>query len=165
MQKKIRAILLLLLFCHMSFLGTVSDERPFFDLCGRAEAGWWSTTTELSFDDLYSSVSSRGVTLSDKLRSNEGCTVSMVGFMAPPLTPTINFFVLTREPMSICPFCGSDADWPTDIVVVKLDNPVTALPFDSPIRVTGTLELGSEVDVETGFVSLVRIKASSLEAM
>lgn len=165
MQKKIRAILLLLLFCHMSFLGTVSDERPFFDLCGRAEAGWWSTTTELSFDDLYSSISSRGVTLSDKLRSNEGCTVSMVGFMAPPLTPTINFFVLTREPMSICPFCGSDADWPTDIVVVKLDNPVTALPFDSPIRVTGTLELGSEVDAETGFVSLVRIKASSLEAM
>lgn len=164
MQKKIRAILLLLLFCHMSFSGTVSDERPFFDLCGRAEAGWWSTT-ELSFDDLYSSVSSRGVTLSDKLRSNEGCTVSMVGFMAPPLTPTINFFVLTREPMSICPFCGSDADWPTDIVVVKLDNPVTALPFDSPIRVTGTLELGSEVDAETGFVSLVRIKASSLEAM
>lgn len=164
MQKKIRAILLLLLFCHMSFPGTVSDERPFFDLCGRAEAGWWSTT-ELRFDDLYSSVSSRGVTLSDKLRSNEGCSVSIVGFMAPPLTPTINFFVLTREPMSICPFCGSDADWPTDIVVVKLDNPVNTLPFDSPIRVTGTLELGSEVDAETGFVSLVRIKASSLEAM
>lgn len=164
MQKKIRMILLLLLFCHMSVPGTVSDERPFFDLCGRVEAGWWSTT-ELSFDDLYSSVSSRGVTLSDKLRNNEGCTVSMVGFMAPPLTPTINFFVLTREPMSICPFCGSDADWPTDIVVVKLDNPVAALPFDSPIRVTGTLELGSEVDAETGFVSLVRIKASSLEAM
>lgn len=159
-----RILLLILLLAPVSLLGTAPASGPFFGLCGRAEA-FWGSTTELSFDDLYSSVSSRGVTISDKLRSNEGCSVSMVGFMAPPLTPTINFFVLTREPMSICPFCGSDADWPTDIVVVKLSEPVTALPFDSPIRVTGTLELGSEVDAETGFVSLVRIRATGLEAL
>lgn len=162
--KIIRILLLVMLLTPVSLLGTAPASEPFFDLCAKAEA-FWGSATELGFDDLYSSVSSRGVTISDKLRSNEGCTVSMVGFMAPPLTPTINFFVLTREPMSICPFCGSDADWPTDIVVVKLSEPVTALPFDSPIRVTGTLELGSEVDAETGFVSLVRIKATGLEAL
>ena len=38
----------------------------------------------------------------------------------------------------------------------------TALPFDEPIRVTGRLELGSQVDEETGFVSLVRIIAQSI---
>ena len=27
---------------------------------------------------------------------------------------------LTREPMALCPFCQSDADWPADIVVVHL---------------------------------------------
>ena len=75
------------------------------------------------------------------------------------------WFVLTREPMSICPFCSTDADWPADIVVVQLSEPVVALPFDRPISVTGTLELGTEVDAETGFVSLVRIQAQSLEAL
>lgn len=164
LSKVVKILLMLLLIAPICTERTVPSMGPFFNVCGRAEAFWWQTV-ELSFDDLYSSVSSRGVVLSDKLRSNEGNNVSMVGFMAPPLTPTINFFVLTREPMSICPFCGSDADWPADIVVVKLDEPVTALPFDSPIRVTGTLELGTEVDAETGFVSLVRIKADNLEAL
>ena len=166
MQSKIiKLLLLLLLLSPISIPGTAPAGEPFFGIQGRAEAAFWNSATEIGFDELYSSVSSRGVTLSDKLRSCQGQSVSMVGFMAPPLTPTINFFVLTREPMSICPFCGSDADWPTDIVVVKLSEPVTALPFDSPIRVTGTLELGTEVDGETGFVSLVRIRATSLEAL
>ncbi len=154
---------LALLLC---LLGTAPVGEPFFGFSGgRAQAAFWDTAEELAFDDLYASTSSRGVVLSDKLRSCAGKSVSMTGFMAPPLTPTINFFVLTREPMSICPFCGSDADWPVDIVVVKLTEPVKALPFDSPIKATGTLELGSEVDVETGFVSLVRIRAESLEAL
>lgn len=39
---------------------------------------------------------------------------------------------------------------------------VTALPFDRPITVSGQLELGYQLDNETGFVSLVRIMADSL---
>lgn len=164
-SKLIYLLSLLLLLAPISIPKAAPFRGPLFGICGQAEAAFWSSTTEIGFDELYSSVSSRGVVLSDKLRSCQGQSVSMVGFMAPPLTPTINFFVLTREPMSICPFCGSDADWPTDIVVVKLSEPVTALPFDSPIRVTGTLELGTEVDKETGFVSLVRINSTKLEAL
>jgi hypothetical protein len=87
----------------------------------------------------------------------------MEGFMAPPLKPTLDFFVLTRVPMSICPFCSSDANWPYDIVMVRLDKPVTSLPFDRPIRVEGRLELGSEIDEETGFVSVVRIRATRIQ--
>ena len=64
--------------------------------------------------------------------------------------------------MSICPFCSSDADWPSDIVVVEVAEPIVALPFDRPIQVSGVLELGTAVDEETGFVSLVRIKADTL---
>lgn len=167
MKRKALVIFLPVLFLIHSFLGAVLSGGPFlpaFSLCGKAEA-FWGEATEISFDELYASASSRGVTMSEKLKQNEANSVTMVGFMAPPLTPTINFFVLTREPMSICPFCGSDADWPTDIVVVKLSEPVKALPFDSPIKVTGTLELGTEVDAETGFVSLVRIRANNLEAL
>lgn len=126
----------------------------------RAEA-----SVSLSFDDLYASAStSSGLVFSDTLKNAEGEEVSMEGFMAPPLTPTISFFVLTAEPMSICPFCSSDADWPDNIVVVQLDKPVTALPFDKPIRVTGILSLGTQVDEATGFVSLIRIQADDLTA-
>jgi hypothetical protein len=114
----------------------------------------------LKFDEMYERASSLGIVLSDRLKSLEGKIVVMEGFMAPPLKPTLDFFVLTRVPMSLCPFCSSDADWPSDIVLVYLKTPVVALPFDRPIHVEGKLELGTKIDAETGFVSLVRIYAT-----
>lgn len=136
-------------------------------LYARAQAAWlpWfgEEATRLEFDEMYSGASAYGLELSSKLKSLEGKKVQMSGFMAPPLKPTLSFFVLTKVPMSICPFCSTDADWPNDIVLVKLSKPVTALPFDRPITVTGRLEIGSQVDPETGFVSLVRIIADSVE--
>lgn len=119
----------------------------------------------LSFDEMYSSVSSLGIVLSEKLKSFDGEKVVMEGFMAPPLKPTLRFFVLTSVPMSICPFCSTDADWPNNIVLVFLGKEFTALPFDRPIRVEGILELGSKTDEETGFVSLVRIYATKIEVV
>lgn len=119
---------------------------------------------ELSFDEIYSGWSADGLTFSDKTISLEGGTVTVSGYMAPPLTPTIHFFVLTEVPMSVCPFCSSDADWPDNIIVVKVDDPITALPYDTPITVTGTLEIGSETDEETGFVSQLRIHADSIDS-
>ena len=109
---------------------------------------------ELSFDEIYSAYSADGLTFSDKTLSLEGGT----------LTPTIHFFVLTEVPMSACPFCSSDADWPDNIIVVKVDDPITALPYDTPITVTGTLEIGSETDEETGFVSQLRVHADSIDS-
>lgn len=119
---------------------------------------------ELSFDEIYSGWSADGLTFSDKTISLEGGTVTVSGYMAPPLTPTIHFFVLTEVPMSVCPFCSSDADWPDNIIVVKVDDPITALPYDTPITVTGTLEIGSETDEETGFVSQLRVHADSIDS-
>ncbi|MDR2175069.1 MAG: hypothetical protein LBO82_03920 [Synergistaceae bacterium] len=116
----------------------------------------------LRFSEMYDGATPLGLSLSEKLKSLNGRVVAMEGFMAPPLKPTLSFFVLTRVPMSLCPFCSSDADWPYDIVLVCLEKPVIALPFDRPIRVEGVLELGTETDPETGFVSLVRIRATRL---
>jgi hypothetical protein len=119
----------------------------------------------LGFDEMYSSVSSLGLVLSEKLKSLDGKKVVMEGFMAPPLKPTLRFFVLTSVPMSICPFCSTDANWPNNIVLVFLGKEVTALPFDRPIRVEGILELGTKTDEETGFVSLVRVYATTIEVV
>jgi hypothetical protein len=67
--------------------------------------------------------------------------------------------------MSVCPFCSTDADWPDNIIVVKMNDSVTALPYDTPVSVTGTLEIGSEQDPETGFVSQLRISADRVQEM
>lgn len=128
-------------------------------------AGTATAAEEIRFSEMYDGATTRGLVLSDRLQSLAGHEVTMTGFMAPPLTPTIKFFVLAEYPMAICPFCSTDADWPDNIVVVKLDEPVVALPFDAPILVRGTLETGSAVDAETGFVSLVRIKAHQVSAV
>ncbi len=116
----------------------------------------------LNFEDMYAGATSEGLILSDSLLSLNGQNVTMQGYMAPPLKPTINFFVLTETPMDICPFCSTDADWPSDIVVVYMDDSVTALPYDQDITVSGQLEVGSYVDGETGFVSLVRLRGAEV---
>ena len=81
----------------------------------------------------------------------------MTGFMAPPLKAEATFFVLTRMPMAVCPFCETEADWPSDIVVVYTEEPISVVPFNFPIRVSGRLELGVYKDEAMGFVSRVRL--------
>lgn len=120
----------------------------------RATAAPGST---LTFDELYSRFGVLGLTFSDKVKTLEGSPVTIRGFMAPPLKAEANFFVLTEVPVSICPFCSSDADWPDDIVVVYLDRARTFEQANGLIEVNGTLEVGSWTDPETGFVSLLRV--------
>src|SRR5262249_44839780 len=98
-----------------------------------------------------------GLRFSERLLALRGAVVEMTGFMAPPLKAESKFFVLTREPMAVCPFCQSDADWPIDIVVIYLRRARALINSNDPIRVSGTLEVGSWTDPETAFVSQVRI--------
>lgn len=117
----------------------------------------FAATPRLGFDELYGKISVLGLEFSPRVKELKGNTISMRGFMAPPLKAEAKFFVLSSTPMSICPFCSSDADWPDDIVVVYLKSAQTFVQYNAPIDVTGTLEVGSWTDPETGFVSLLRI--------
>lgn len=110
-------------------------------------------TTEIDFGDLYE----RQTVFSSLAESLNGSDVEMTGFMAPPLKAEATFFVLTRMPMGVCPFCESEADWPSDIVVVYTEEPISVVPFNFPITVSGRLELGVFKDAAMGFVSRVRI--------
>jgi hypothetical protein len=94
----------------------------------------------------------------ERARKLAGTVVDMRGYMAPPLKPEIDFFVLTSLPTAICPFCDAAASWPDDIVLVKLSRPVRALAYDRLLNVSGVLEIGIETDTATGFVSLVRLR-------
>lgn len=122
-----------------------------------------ANAASLDFSEMYSGASSEGLVFSDTLNSLNGSQVTMTGFMAPPLKPSINFFVLTETPMAVCPFCSTDADWPYNIVVVYVDGSVDALPYDQEATVTGTLDLGSYMDGDTGFVSQVRLLDATVE--
>jgi hypothetical protein len=89
----------------------------------------------------------------------------MRGYMAPPLKAEARFFVLTAQPVAVCPFCQSDADWPQDIVVVYVGS--GGWRFRSaaePVEVSGVLDLGARTDPDTGFVSQVRLLSASVRA-
>ena len=122
-----------------------------------------ANAASLDFSDMYSGASSEGLVFSDTLNSLNGSEVTMTGFMAPPLKPSINFFVLTETPMAVCPFCSTDADWPYNMVVVNVNGSVDALPYDQEVTGTGTLDLGSYMDGDTGFVSQVRLLDATVE--
>jgi hypothetical protein len=111
----------------------------------------------LTFAQLYKSFGVRGMEFSDRLLALKGRTVSIEGYMAPPLKAESDFFVLTREPVSLCPFCQSDAEWPTDIVVVYLKGEAPLVGQGDKVLVSGRLEVGSWTDPKTGFVSQIRI--------
>ena len=105
----------------------------------------------------------KDLSFSKKAIDFQGKSVRIYGFMAPPLKAESRFFVLTKMPMSVCPFCESDADWPDDIVVVYTEEILRAVPFNVPIIVEGILDLGSYKDEESGFYSRVRLLKSEFE--
>ena len=116
---------------------------------------------DIHFSDLYA----KGTDLSEKAKSLNGQDVEIVGYMAPPLKAKANFFVLTKMPLAVCPFCDSEVDWPTDIVFVRSPVEISAYPFNLPIRVIGKFETGFEKDAETGFVSFIRVVDAQYEPM
>src|SRR5262249_55572033 len=119
----------------------------------------------LQFSELYAGGGARGLILSTKLTSLHGKRVVMAGYMAPPLKPALDFFVLTRVPLALCPFCASDAQWPEDIVFVRMPQGQTVTQAAARVQVVGRLEVGTKPDAATGFVSLVRIEAERVVIM
>lgn len=113
--------------------------------------------TVIKLRDLYA----RDRSFSDLARSLEGQRVTVDGFMAPPLKAESDFFVLTRIPMAVCPFCETEADWPDDILAVYTKRTVDVVPFNVRLQTRGVLELGPYRDPDTGFLSMVRLADAS----
>ena len=103
--------------------------------------------------DLYN----KDLSFSDLALSNEGKRVAVSGFMAPPLKAESVFFVLTKKPMAVCPFCEPGMPWPDDILAIYARRVVKVIGFNIPIVTEGTLELGDHVDPDLGFASKVRL--------
>ncbi|OED01399.1 MULTISPECIES: hypothetical protein [unclassified Rhizobium] len=119
----------------------------------------------LGFGELYKRFGPLGLEFSDKVKQLSGRKVAINGFMAPPLKAEAAFFVLTEIPMSLCPFCSSDADWPDNIMVVYLSSKQTFVQYNAPITAWGVLEFGSWTDPETGFISQLRLRDASFRSV
>jgi len=112
----------------------------------------------LTFEGLYENFGVLGLKFSARVDGLAGRPVSIAGYMAPPLQVEGEFFVLTKDPLAICPFCQSDADWPLDILVVYLAKATPLITAGSKVAVTGRLDAGSWTDPVTGFVSQLRLR-------
>jgi hypothetical protein len=121
------------------------------------------TQEKLSFDELYENTGVLGLSFSQKVKSLSGKKVIIDGFMAPPLKAEANFFVLTKAPMALCPFCSSDTDWSMDILVIYLKKRQIFVQHNAIIQVKGILEYGSWTDNKSGFVSLLRLRDATFE--
>ncbi len=120
---------------------------------------------KLAFEELYSGGGVLGLQFSDKVKALSGQRVAVRGFMAPPLKAEADFFVLTREPVALCPFCQSDADWPDNILVVYLSEAQNFVQNNATIEVEGVLEIGSHRDDSTGFVSQLRLRKARFRTL
>lgn len=119
----------------------------------------------ITFNEFYDGYDLRtGLVVSEKLLSLDGIPVVIEGYMAPPLKPELDYFVLTRIRLAFCPFCSNASDWPDDIALIYLPDQTTTAT-QHPVRITGRMEIGASVDQETGMVSLVRIYADELEIL
>lgn len=127
-------------------------------------AGLIGAQEGLDFSQLYKPGGVLGLSFTSRVKDLEGKRVTMSGYMAPPLKAIGRFFVLTREPVTLCPFCQTDADWPEDILVVYLRREQTFRQLNRQLEVTGVLETGSFTDPETGFVSLLRLRDAEFNA-
>jgi hypothetical protein len=101
--------------------------------------------------------------LSQKMLAAKDKRIKIVGYMAPPLKPDLDFFVLTKIRLVVCPFCSKEAEWPNDIILVTLTNGRTMQHSEEPLVVVGKLEVGGAYDKETGFYSLLRLRAENIE--
>lgn len=103
--------------------------------------------------DLYN----KDLSFSALALASAGQRITVAGFMAPPLKAESQFFVLTKMPMAVCPFCEPGMPWPDDLLAIYAKRVVQVVPFNVPITVTGLLELGDHVDPDLGFYSKVRL--------
>lgn len=110
---------------------------------------------ELKFADLYKNPNADQLAFSDKTVAMAGKQIMLRGYMAPPLKAGGGFFVLTKTPVALCPYCETDLDWPSDIAVIY-DIKGKYSP-EARLKIVGTLDLGSKTDESTGFVSQLRL--------
>ena len=80
------------------------DRRTFLLAAGIATLAPRTALSDetVNMRELYN----KDLSFSDYALDRAGQRVAVTGFMAPPLKAESRFFVLTKRPMTVCPFCS-----------------------------------------------------------
>jgi hypothetical protein len=99
-----------------------------------------------------------GMEYSAKARKLVGQRVRVDGFLAPHAGGRpAPFLVLASQPMGGCPHCLGALDLPGDSLVAYFGSTPGLAETGIPVAIEGVLDLGSRTDVQTGFVSTIRL--------
>ena len=79
---------------------------------------------------------------SDIALAGAGSRITNAGFMVSLPKASSVFFVLTKMPMAVCPFCDPGMPWPDGMLAVQNQAVGRRHSFNLPITVTGVLEPG-----------------------
>lgn len=126
-----------------------------------AQAAGAEASRTLKFGDFFQQpIGPRGLEFTEQLRSANGQTVRMVGWMVAQETPPAGYFLLTPRPVRLSEHADGEADdLPAATVLVRL--PENLAGYNPPhqdglIELTGTLAVGRAVEPD-GRVSWVRL--------
>ncbi|MBO4885692.1 MAG: hypothetical protein J5602_10310 [Clostridia bacterium] len=111
------------------------------------------SVTSLSFAD---------ATSIETIRSLNGKTVSIMGYMATLSPVSGKFMYLMNMPYQSCPFCVPNTTQLANTMAVYAPNGKTFAFTDQPVKVTGKMELGDFTD-EYGYVYNYRIVNAACE--
>ena len=100
-----------------------------------------------------------GMEYSAKARKLAGQRIRVDGFLAPHAGGrAAPFLVLASQPMGGgCPHCLGALDLPGDSLVAYFGANPGLADTGVPVAIEGVLDLGSRTDVQTGFVSTIRL--------
>ncbi len=121
---------------------------------GEAKAG----PARVALEEIHREPELPGVEYSAKVRKLAGQRVRVEGFLAPHAGGrAAPFLVLAGQPMVGCPHCLGALDLPGDSLVAYFGAKPGMAETGIPVAVEGVLDLGSRTDVQTGFVSTIRL--------
>jgi hypothetical protein len=111
----------------------------------------------VAFEDIYPTGSPSSFTISPRLAELAGRRVTIHGFTAPHATVLSDFLVLSDQPLAECPHCQVNPGGAPRTVIFYLRDGLAYEPSFDPVQVTGVLDLGVKRDIESGFVSPLRL--------
>ncbi|MBM3535704.1 MAG: hypothetical protein FJX60_22055 [Alphaproteobacteria bacterium] len=113
----------------------------------------------VALEEIHREPDMPGVEYSAKARKLAGQRIRVEGFLAPHAGGrAAPFLVLASRPMGGgCPHCLGALDLPGDSLVAYFGSTLGLADTGIPVAIEGVLDLGSRTDVQTGFVSTVRL--------
>lgn len=148
------------------------ERRTFISLATAGLVGGAPLSKVLGAEDalpldlatLYETDGSGGLNFAPHVLAAVSRLVVVTGYVAPHLQPGAPFHLVSHIPLSACPHCLGNRTLPKGTVAFYplRANGASYEPGADPVALKGYLELGAKVDPQTGFVTTIRLRGTSL---